>query len=177
MTTSEELVEVELVVLVRPSKLMMLIAGTPNLNPFIEATEARELWVRWERPRRDSAHLRVSFVTRGRPQGDDHASITIARSAPLPLEFTILFELLDIQSIVDVAVLEYPLPKESSREEPLHFLAFVESPSYDWNRLQALCDRFYSELKGRRTACRLAGTARDQQSPRSPLAECGDRTR
>ena len=149
LTTYGEPVEVELSLLVRPIGLLMLIAGTPSLKPFIEATEARELWVRWETPRPDSTHMRISFVTRGRPQEDDVGPTTIARSAPVPLQLNILFELLDIQSIVDVAVLQHPLPKKGTREKPLHFLAFVESPSYDWSRLQALSDQFRAELSNR----------------------------
>ena len=70
-----------------------------------------------------------------------------------------LLELLEIQAIVDLAVLEYPLPQEGAQETPLHFLAFVESPSYDWNTLQALSDQFRAELKNRRRARGLAGDA------------------
>ena len=74
---------------------------------------------------------------------------TIAPGAPVPLGFNVFVELLDIQSIVDVIVLQHPQPKEGSRKELAHFLAFVESPSYDWNKLQALSDQFRAELGNR----------------------------
>jgi len=153
-------IEVTLDILVRRTGLMVLAASAPCIEPFRRIDRATEdLWIRLQPiEHADPAHRRFEFVTRRRPYTSETTPTPVARTALVRRRDTRLFELLGIQTWVDFFVLEIspidgeievsPLSERTRDEE--HFPAFIEPPSYDWDRMQTLCEQFTPYLRGRR---------------------------
>ena len=89
-------------------------------------------------------------MTRRRPYTSRTKPETVARSAPIPNSALIFFELLEIQMLVDVQVVERIANDDGECTKVWPVIGFIESPSYDWYRHQALCERFEAERRRRR---------------------------
>lgn len=118
--------------------------------------------IRMETPgRHDQEHRRFEFVTRRWPYRIGVAPRLIARTAPIRRLDEHVLELLGVQMITFFSITEMSPSTDGIAVQPpngltstryLDFLAFVEPPSYEWDRLQTLCERFESRgHRGRRT--------------------------
>ena len=160
-------VEVTACLLVSPSGLLILAASAPNLDPFKRIDPAREhLWVRLVEANGQHAqnHPRVEFATRAKPYTTGTTPRPIAHSPELSGYSVRGFRLLAIQRVADLMMAQEPAADDVCNTL-LHLIAFIEPPSYDWNRNQALCAQFEADRRSaRRPRSDAGGAVRGRQS-------------
>ena len=145
---SADTVELEVSLLVTPSAVLIIMASTPNLDPFERIDPSKDdLWIRLEADGRHAEmHPRMEFATRRKPYTTNTAPRPIARSAVVSGYGARAFTLLGTQMMADLRIAQN-LPGDDACNEPLHLEAILEPTSYDWNRYQALCARFEAERR------------------------------
>ena len=148
---SMDSVEIDLAVAARPFGGLVLVVGPPTLDPFANLPAEADLWIRWEAAGEEHpSPPRLQIVKRFQPYkvGKTKAH-TIAHSRPLLDYREVVLELLATQMVVDVHVTEMPTSNDRTHNDVLSFSAFVEPPTYDWDKQQALCEQFQDELRGK----------------------------
>ena len=59
-----------------------------------------------------------------------------------------LLEFLEVQSLVECELFGHNPNGDGTNPIVGRLRGFVESPSYDWDRMEALCEQFESERRG-----------------------------
>ena len=161
MAVSLDTVEVNAALIVSPSAVLILTASAPNLDPFKRIDPATDdLWVRLEaNGQHAQTPLRIEFVTRRKPYTTGTTPRLIAHSDVISAYGVRAFRLLAIQMVADLMMAQEPPPADDASITLLHLIAFIEPPSYDWNRYQALCAQFDAERRARDERAANAGGA------------------
>lgn len=169
MAASVDMVEVAAALLVSPSGVLILTASAPNLDPFERLyPKKHDLWIRLEATGQHAQrHPRIEFVTRPRkPYTMGTTPRPLAHGPMLSSYGVRAFRLLAMQRVADLIVAKEP-PAGDTPSPPLHLIAFIEPPSYDWNRYQTLCAQFEAERRSsRRTRIDVGGDAPRRQRRR-----------
>ena len=149
MAASVDTVEVELALITSPRRTPMLAASAPNIEPFerIDPT-TDDLWIRLGATEQ---HFRAEFMTRRSTYEQDGSPRPIARSTSFVGDAVRVSTVLGIQMVVDLLVVRAPSPGEV-HTKPVHLVAFIEPPSYDWDRYRTLYTLFAAEQRRSRRA-------------------------
>ena len=91
------------------------------------------------------------FVTRSKPYKTGTTPRLIADGPVLSDYGVKAFRFLGIQMVVDLMIAQEPRANDT-RSPLIHLIAFIEPPSYDWDRNQRLCAQFEAERRSARRA-------------------------
>ena len=156
MDASNDAVRVAFIV--NPIGRLSLLLGGPCIARFFEFVPreeqgpTRDLWIRWETSKKcGEEYVELVFVARTRRprrprrarrnrQGTEQE--TIGRSGPLNEPARIMLKFLEIQSLVDCELLGHNPNGDGTNPVVGRLRGSVESPSYDWDRMEALCAQF-----------------------------------
>ena len=107
---SADTVELEVSLFVTPSAVLLIMASTPNLDPFERIDPSKDdLWIRLEADGRHAEmHPRMEFATRRKPDATKEALTPIAGSSVVSGYGTRAFTLLATQMVADLLIAQNP---------------------------------------------------------------------